>query len=141
MAKTATPSLHDLIANIALKAFHASQPAGIHTGVVVTTNPLSINVDNKFLVPYQFITLTNSVRDYEVDIEVSMQTDENDLKQEDDGCHTHEHYHPIRGIKKIKVYNGLKEGEKVIIVRAQGGQEFIVLDRISKYEAKGQWND
>lgn len=40
------------------------------------------------------------------------------------------HSHAIVGRKKVTVHNGLKKGEKVILIRMQGGQKFVVLDRM-----------
>lgn len=143
MPKTATPSLHDLIAKIAIMAVKAGQPSELYTGTVHTTNPLSILVEDKFLLPYKLLTLTNAVSDHEVDITVSMTTENNTHKHETDGdpTHDHTHNHQIKGRKKIIIHNGLKEGEKVVLVREQGGQNFIVLDRLSKYKPQGEWND
>lgn len=39
------------------------------------------------------------------------------------------HKHNVRGKKKITVHNALKKGEKVVMIKLQGGQKFIVLDR------------
>ncbi|MDE6579613.1 MAG: DUF2577 domain-containing protein [Ruminiclostridium sp.] len=36
--------------------------------------------------------------------------------------------------------NGLREGEEVILLRVEGGQRFIVLDRVSEYDVKGEWS-
>ena len=41
-----------------------------------------------------------------------------------------EHTHNYVGKKKFVVHNGLKQGEKVILLRFQGGQKFLVLDRV-----------
>lgn len=40
------------------------------------------------------------------------------------------HSHSYSGRKKFTVHNGLKKGEKVILIRMQGGQKFVVLDRM-----------
>ena len=40
------------------------------------------------------------------------------------------HSHMINGRKTVTVHNGLKKGEKVIMIRVQGGQKFVVLDRM-----------
>lgn len=40
------------------------------------------------------------------------------------------HSHSYSGKKKFTVHNGLKKGEKVILIRMQGGQQFVVLDRM-----------
>lgn len=40
------------------------------------------------------------------------------------------HSHGYSGKKSFLVHNGLKVGEKVILFRVQGGQKYVVLDRI-----------
>ena len=39
------------------------------------------------------------------------------------------HKHRYQGRKKWRVHNALKVGEKVILLRCDGGQKYIVLDR------------
>ena len=51
------------------------------------------------------------------------------------------HKHRYKGRKKILVYNGLKTGEKVLLVRFVGGQRFVVLDRVSEHIVNGEWLD
>lgn len=41
-----------------------------------------------------------------------------------------EHTHSYKGRKTFKVHNGLKSGEKVILLRVQGGNQYVVLDRV-----------
>lgn len=40
------------------------------------------------------------------------------------------HKHTIKGTKEITVKNALQVGEKVILIRQDGGQEYIVIDRV-----------
>lgn len=40
------------------------------------------------------------------------------------------HKHDISGIKTLTICNGLKNGDKVILIRVQGGQRYIVLDKV-----------
>lgn len=40
------------------------------------------------------------------------------------------HSHSYSGTKRFLVHNGLKIGEKVVMLRIQGGQKFIVLERL-----------
>jgi hypothetical protein len=49
------------------------------------------------------------------------------------------HLHNIAGRKKIRIYNGLHKGESVLLLRAQGGNTFVVLDRTSEYITGGEW--
>ena len=49
------------------------------------------------------------------------------------------HLHNIAGRKRIRIYNGLHKGESVLLLRAQGGNSFIVLDRMSEHLTGGEW--
>lgn len=42
------------------------------------------------------------------------------------------HSHTLSGRKKITIHNSLVVGDKVILIRQQEGQKFIVIDRIGK---------
>ena len=49
------------------------------------------------------------------------------------------HKHNIQGRKKILVHNCLCVGDNVILMRAQGGQKFIVIDKINEHATRGEW--
>jgi hypothetical protein len=49
------------------------------------------------------------------------------------------HKHAIKGRKKLKLCNGLQVGEKVLLLRWQGGQKYLVLDRLEPAQTKGEW--
>lgn len=40
------------------------------------------------------------------------------------------HRHGISGRKSLTIHNALKNGDKVILIQQQGGQKFIVLDKV-----------
>lgn len=44
------------------------------------------------------------------------------------------------GEKKIRVYNGLKPGEVVAMIRQRGGQQYLVVSRVHNHQGlSGQW--
>lgn len=49
------------------------------------------------------------------------------------------HRHGFSGRKRILICGGLREGENVILLRAEGGQRFIVIDRLCGAAAEGEW--
>lgn len=53
--------------------------------------------------------------------------------------HHTSHLHNIQGRKKIRVYNGLHKGEIVLLLRCAGGQQYIVVDRLSPHIVNGEW--
>ena len=138
MADESFSKLHDSIKNIALNALEASKPSGIFFGTVVSASPLKIQVEQKMTLGAEFLVLSTLVQDFVVSMTVDHQT-------EAETEHTHiihdtytdggtsdptEHLHEYKGTKSFRVHLGLRAGEKVILRRVQGGQQFIVLDRV-----------
>jgi hypothetical protein len=78
-----------LIKKVALDAFHASKPTSICFGNVVSTNPLSVRINQLIVLSSATLIPTSAVKD------------------------------------KLAV------GDEVILIRQQGGQKYVVLD---KYE-------
>ena len=115
-------------------------------GKVETIEPLTIRVDAQTLLIEKELILTHLVRDYEVDIEVSHQTVNDDILNT---LHNHlgvpdnffdsHHYHAYQGRKKIKIYQGLQIGEGVLMIKEQGGQRHVIIDRLDDPIVSGEW--
>lgn len=96
-----------LIKKAAVEAVNASDPTTIRYGEVISTNPLQIRIDQKLILGTAQLKLTRNVTDYETEMSVN------------------------GGAKQTyKVFNALKIGEKVLLIRMQGGQQYIVVDRV-----------
>lgn len=120
-------------------------------GTVTSTSPLEIQIDQKLTLTQDYLILTKAVLDHEVDIEVNHFTEQSalvgygawDTKHSHPGAGIGEinpnHRHQYLGRKKIKIFNGLQVGEKVILIRLQGGQRYVVLDRINDHTVTGEW--
>lgn len=153
-------NLVELMKTAANEANEAKKPAGIFVGTVIKTAPLEIQIDQKTILTQAFLILTNAVKDHYIDISVSHSVESSSVEHthpvkgttNEADSHTHSfdsvseennpstsHGHAYKGRKKVLVHNGLKNGEKVIMIRKQGGQEFIVLDRTSEAATVGQW--
>lgn len=116
----------------------AGKPTDYLLGVVETVNPLSIRLEQRDVVPAEFLILTDLVRDYDVDIEVAHVTE----NRSGGGGYAEfaSHNHDYSGRKRIRVYNSLHVGEQVILIQQAGGQEFIVLSRVFNHtNLSGQW--
>ena len=115
-------------------------------GKVETIEPLTIRVDAQTLLIEKELILTHLVRDYEVDIEVSHQTVNDDILNTlhnhpgvpDNSFDSH-HYHAYQGRKKIKIYQGLQIGEGVLMIKEQGGQRHVIIDRLDDPIVSGEW--
>jgi hypothetical protein len=98
--------LTDSIKRIALNAVENSAPCDVLYGLVTSTNPLEILVDQRFLLTNDNVILSSLVQNIEIDAEIDGED------------------------KNITLNLGLKVNEKVIILRKSSGQKFIVLDRM-----------
>lgn len=100
-----------VIKRSALEAMEASQPVRIYYGSVIGTEPLRILVDQRLILGAAQVVLTRNVTDYEVRV----------TKDDEDGT---------TDTDTVIVHNALKIGENVILCRQQGGQKFVVLERM-----------
>ncbi|MEA4972384.1 MAG: DUF2577 domain-containing protein [Candidatus Metalachnospira sp.] len=112
----------------------AGKPAAVMLGNVTSAKPLEIQIDQKLTLTESFLILTKAVIDYSVDMTVDHLTENHthDHSYTDDGSGrttgSNTHCHAYKGRKKFIMHNKLKVGDKVILLRVQGGQKFIVLD-------------
>lgn len=116
-------------------------------GTVENVNPLKIRIDQKKVLERDDLILSHLVKDYEVDITVQHSTDS--IYGSWDTTHGHpgagtnvipiDHEHEYKGRKKIVMHYALKVGEKVVLIREQGGQMYYVLDRINDPPVEGEW--
>ena len=120
----------------------ASKPVKVCYGEVTSDSPLKIQVDQKLVLETEQLVLCRNVTDYECDVEFSLKTEK--LDHNHTGVHgltsTKTLQYEVKNKKKMKVYNALKKGDAVLLLREQGGQKFIVIDRIKAIpELKGEW--
>lgn len=163
MAKHPYPSLGQSIREIAKRTQNGSSPMRVSFGVVISTSPLQIQIDQKIVLSDDFLILTNAVKDHAVDITVGWTTVADNYLDEKAMLHTHDgtpltgnmgkpiagltgmtmnfdttHHHDIKGRKKIIIHNGLTVGEKVILLRQHGGQKYVVIDRVDEVPTTGE---
>lgn len=100
------PNLVEIIKQAALEAFKESKPMEIIYGTVEKESPLEIRIDQKRLFTETFLILSNAVKDFKTNININGVTQE------------------------CTIYNSLKKNEKVILLRFQGGQKYLILDRM-----------
>lgn len=138
----------EAIRKIAVEAVAAGQPSGLYEGAVVSVRPLAIQIDQKTTLTEGFLRLTSMVSDFQVEMTVDHQTED----ARPPTRHTHKipaagedesgwptvretefdagHRHACKGRKTFTVHMALKAGEKVLLIREQGGQKYLVLDRL-----------
>lgn len=122
-------SLDGAIKELALRAIRAGKPVEVMQGEVTAIAPLQITVEQKMVLDESFLVLTEAVKDHEHEITVIDWRTENASGGSGDAAYA-AHAHPITGRKKIIIHNALQVGEKVLLLAMEGGQSFIVVDRV-----------
>lgn len=121
-------SLNESIKRIAVEAVKTQMPSGLYFGTVVSLSPLKINVEQKLTLEQPQLVLSTLVQDFTVNMTVDHKTENKSGGSGDSSFASHNH--DYKGTKAFRVHLGLKNGEKVMLLRVQGGQKFIVLDRV-----------
>ena len=122
---------HDIykaMSRIALDAMNNSMPSSIFFGTVVNASPLKINIEQKMTLDSSHLVLTSLVSTFNVDMSMEHRTENTSGGSGDASFESHNHEY--KGKKQFTVHLGLTKGEKVILLRVQGGQKYIVLDRV-----------
>ncbi|MCT6924108.1 DUF2577 domain-containing protein [Metasolibacillus sp.] len=116
-----------VLRRVVLDAVNAQKPANIVYGTVVSVAPLKVQVDQKLILEREHLKLTRAVMDYEVEMTVDHLT-ENRAGGSGEAAFA-SHNHEYKGRKKFLIHNGLIVGDKVTMIRAHGGQQYIIIDK------------
>lgn len=137
----------DVIKEVVERLLDRKKMTKLEFGVVETIAPLTVRIDSKKLLQEEDLILSHLVKDYYADVTVQHSTDS--IYGSWDTGHDHpdagknviptEHEHEYKGRKKILVHNGLLVGEKVAMIRQEGGQVYYVIDRINDPAVQGEW--
>ena len=127
--------LIDIIKRSALDAVEAGKPCDLRYGTVISIAPLKIRVTNQFTIPQSMLIIPEYLTDYEIDVTVKPDYGWATKNRSGGGgdaefaSHNHDIYF---NRKKIMIHGALKVGDKVVLLRQAGGQQFLVLDRLPK---------
>lgn len=148
-----------VIKKAAVDAVVAGKPTELVFGKVVGVGPLKIQIDQKLTLTAAQLILTRNVTDYYTDMSVEHVTEASlnvdlghththsgDTQSGGDDSHTHAysgttdescvknltHTHAYKGRKRFLVHNSLVVGDQVLMIQMQGGQKYIVMDRVVK---------
>lgn len=117
----------NIIKRIAVNAINAQTLTNVVYGTVISTNPLKIQVDQKLILETEQLKLTRAVMDYEVEMTVNHATD---FSSGGAGYGAYDsHNHTYTGRKKFLIHNGLVVGDRVTMIRAHGGQQYLIIDK------------
>jgi hypothetical protein len=115
------------IRKIVLNALNAQQLTNIVYGTVESVEPLKVRVDQKLLLEQEQLILTRAVMDYEVEMTVDHVTEDRSGGSGEASFSSHNHEYI--GRKKFLIHNGLVDGDKVTMIRAHGGQQYLIIDK------------
>lgn len=143
-----TNDLLKVIKQASIEAVEATKPVNVVFGVVQNASPLKIQVEQKLILDKDQLIVAKHLTNYSTVMYVNMDTDyisvsfnfSHSHNTNLDTCSVEQaqledsksHKHNITGNFNVIVKNGLKVGEKVILIRMQKGQKYIVLDRIGE---------
>jgi len=96
----------NLIKKAAIGAMEEKSPINIKYGTVISDDPLKIQIDQKLTLSEIQLELTSNVINYTTNIIIDGET------------------------KSITIKNELTLNDKVILLRMQGGQQYLVLDKV-----------
>lgn len=96
----------------------AGAPSTVCFGVVVSTAPLQVQVDQRFIIGSDNLIVPQHLTNYSVNVSISGSTAESEG-----------HAHKL-GAHVITINNGLKNGDKVVMVSQDGGQKYLIADRV-----------
>ena len=108
--------LMGVIKQASVGAMEAGAPVAVRIGMVKTVSPLAVVVDQRFTLTAEFLIIPERLTKYEIDVK---------------------HAHSYSGgttdqalPDKLLIRSGLQAGDKVILLRIQGGQQYVILDKV-----------
>lgn len=120
------------IKRAAVEAMNASKPIEVCFGKVTSASPLKILVEQKMTLGEVQLILCRNVTNYKTSITGgNIQNYYYTGSTMDSGTTpvSPSHVHAMGKIQ-VTVHNGLVVGDEVILLRQQGGQKYIVVDKI-----------
>lgn len=118
-----TIDLLNSIKKASTEAVEAGKPTQICYGKVTNLFPLQVQVEQKLLLGKEQLLLARNVCDYSISLTLDWHTESAIVENV-------EHQHSVVGTKEITVHNSLSIGEEVLLVRVQGGQKYVIMDRV-----------
>ncbi|OAJ75841.1 hypothetical protein AYJ08_20800 [Brevibacillus sp. SKDU10] len=114
----------EAIKQVVLGVNEASNQVAIFYGTVTSDKPLEINVDQRFTLTEEFLVIPERLTLYEVDLShTHAYTDVTPIGTENK--HT-----SVALPEKLIIRRAFKVGDTVLLMRVQGGNSYVVLDRV-----------
>lgn len=110
----------EYIKEICLQALENLTFSDIVFGEVISENPISVKISDRLILNEEQLIFSRNVTDFVFE-ERRKPLFPNDISLENEDFEKRE---------KVIVYNHLKAGEKVILIKAFGGQLYFIADRV-----------
>lgn len=91
-----------MIKQAAIDAIESSKPVSVLFGTVTKTNPLEVNVDQRFTLDADFLIVPETLTRYVLNINST----------------------------EYIIRKGLQVGDRVVLLRIQGGQKYLIVDKV-----------
>lgn len=121
-----------LIKKITLEAVESAKPTALVYGKVSQESPLEISLEQKLTLTTAQLVLSRNVTEFQHEMTLDHRTEE-DIHSHttpEGECSEEAHSHGYLGKKVFLVHHQLTLGEEVLLLRMQGGQKYLVLDRV-----------
>jgi hypothetical protein len=105
----------DIIKQASIGAVGAGNPVEITLGEVVSIDKFEVKIEQKLILPKEFFIVPESLTRYEIDLTHSHSTHEGSTSN---------------SLNKVVIREGLKQGDKLLLLRVQGGQKYVILDKV-----------
>lgn len=128
MPQSENASLLQILKRIAREERESADLCDFLIGTVTKANPLKIKISQKIELDEDFLVLCRNVTDYKVELSVDWATENKGGGAGEAAFASHNH--DIKGKKEVTVHNALKKGDKVLLVMANGGQVYYVIDKV-----------
>ena len=104
-------NLSKVIKKAALQAVEAQNPADLRFGTVTNIEPLEVTVTNQFVLPAKLLDVPEHLTDYTIQMGIGSMNGSEDRQL-------------------ITIYAGLRLNDRVALLRAKGGQKYLILGRL-----------
>lgn len=103
--------LISLIKQAAMDAVENGQMTDLRYGTVTGVSPVTVRTTEQFNIPSSLLVVPQHLTNYRVSVTADWEEQPNE-------------------IRTMTIRNALRVGDKVALLRKQGGQSFLILDRI-----------
>lgn len=117
----------------AMEAIDNAKPCDVRFGTVSSVSPLSVRISSDLILPESVLVVPQHLTDYTVNVNIGLiandsaddEVEEGDIIEDVDESIT-------EGIdeRTLTIYNALEVGDNVVLLRNQGGKQYLILDRV-----------